>query len=251
MIDAGYEYDPHTLVLRRAEQALAAGMGGIVCSAERSGGGAQDRRAGAGGGDARHPAGGRRPWRPEARDDARRGDPRRRQPSRRRPPDRRRGRQGGGGAGDPRRDGAADCQEEDDGRRDTGSPMSMCAIPRATRAMSRPRSLAFDKYGARFLARGGAHEKTEGPGRPATSSSSSESLSVAHDCYHSPEYQRAGRHPPEGFADAEMVLVEGCRALEPVSGGLGRSHGPASLPIAPAIGTEIEAGQTGADLETR
>ncbi|WP_181175393.1 orotidine-5'-phosphate decarboxylase [Mesorhizobium sp. B1-1-4] len=33
VIDAGYEYDPHTLVLRRAEQALHAGMGGIVCSA--------------------------------------------------------------------------------------------------------------------------------------------------------------------------------------------------------------------------
>ena len=33
MIDAGYEYDPHTLVLRRAEQAFAAGMGGVVCSA--------------------------------------------------------------------------------------------------------------------------------------------------------------------------------------------------------------------------
>ncbi len=33
MAEAGYEYDPHTLVLRRAEQALAAGMGGIVCSA--------------------------------------------------------------------------------------------------------------------------------------------------------------------------------------------------------------------------
>lgn len=33
MIDAGYEYDPHTLVLRRAEQVLAAGMGGVVCSA--------------------------------------------------------------------------------------------------------------------------------------------------------------------------------------------------------------------------
>ena len=29
MIDAGYEYDPHTLVLRRSEQALHAGMGGI------------------------------------------------------------------------------------------------------------------------------------------------------------------------------------------------------------------------------
>jgi orotidine-5'-phosphate decarboxylase len=33
MIDAGYEYDPHTLVLRRAEQARVAGMGGVVCSA--------------------------------------------------------------------------------------------------------------------------------------------------------------------------------------------------------------------------
>lgn len=36
VIDAGYEYDPHTLVLRRAEQALAAGMGGIVCSAQEA-----------------------------------------------------------------------------------------------------------------------------------------------------------------------------------------------------------------------
>ncbi|MCO6187337.1 orotidine-5'-phosphate decarboxylase [Rhizobium sp. L1K21] len=36
MIAAGYEYDPHTLVLRRAEQALEAGMGGIVCSAEEA-----------------------------------------------------------------------------------------------------------------------------------------------------------------------------------------------------------------------
>ena len=33
MMAAGYECDPHTLVLRRAEQALQAGMGGIVCSA--------------------------------------------------------------------------------------------------------------------------------------------------------------------------------------------------------------------------
>ncbi len=36
LVEAGYEYDPHTLVLRRAEQALSAGMGGIVCSAEES-----------------------------------------------------------------------------------------------------------------------------------------------------------------------------------------------------------------------
>lgn len=33
MAEAGYGYDPRTLVLRRAEQALQADMGGIVCSA--------------------------------------------------------------------------------------------------------------------------------------------------------------------------------------------------------------------------
>lgn len=33
LIDAGYEHDPHTLVLKRAEQAKSCGMGGVVCSA--------------------------------------------------------------------------------------------------------------------------------------------------------------------------------------------------------------------------
>ena len=91
MIDAGYEYDPHTLVLRRAEQALAAGMGGIVCAASEA---AAVRKIV--GPDLAvvtpgHPAGRQRAGRPEARDDARRRDPRRRQPSGRRPADRRRG----------------------------------------------------------------------------------------------------------------------------------------------------------------
>jgi orotidine-5'-phosphate decarboxylase len=36
LIEVGYEYDPHTLVLRRCEQALSAGMGGIVCSASEA-----------------------------------------------------------------------------------------------------------------------------------------------------------------------------------------------------------------------
>jgi orotidine-5'-phosphate decarboxylase len=37
LLDAGYQYDPQALVLRRAEQARAAGMGGIVCSAAEAG----------------------------------------------------------------------------------------------------------------------------------------------------------------------------------------------------------------------
>lgn len=36
MIEAGYDYAPNALVLRRAEQARRAGMGGIVCSAEEA-----------------------------------------------------------------------------------------------------------------------------------------------------------------------------------------------------------------------
>ncbi|WP_160007239.1 orotidine-5'-phosphate decarboxylase [Rhizobium sp. 18055] len=36
LAEAGYSGDPRSLVLRRAEQARAAGMGGIVCSAEES-----------------------------------------------------------------------------------------------------------------------------------------------------------------------------------------------------------------------
>lgn len=36
LIEAGYQSDPRSLVLRRAGQALQAGMGGIVCSAEEA-----------------------------------------------------------------------------------------------------------------------------------------------------------------------------------------------------------------------
>lgn len=36
LVEAGYEYDPYTLVLKRAEQAHRAGMGGIVCSANEA-----------------------------------------------------------------------------------------------------------------------------------------------------------------------------------------------------------------------
>lgn len=36
LVEAGYNLEPRALVLRRAEQALAAGMGGIVCSADEA-----------------------------------------------------------------------------------------------------------------------------------------------------------------------------------------------------------------------
>ena len=68
--------------------------------------------------------------------------------------------------------------------------------------------IAFDKYGAKFLARGGEHEKAEGAGRGRNVIIEFESLKVAHDCYHSPEYQRAAAIRQK-VADGEIVLVEG------------------------------------------
>ncbi|MDQ2632453.1 MAG: DUF1330 domain-containing protein [Pseudomonadota bacterium] len=67
---------------------------------------------------------------------------------------------------------------------------------------------AFDKYGARFLARGGAHEATEGRGRARNVVIEFPSLKAAQECYHSPEYT-AAKAIRQKFADAEMVLVEG------------------------------------------
>ena len=67
---------------------------------------------------------------------------------------------------------------------------------------------AFEKFGARFLARGGSYHVMEGKGRPRNVVIEFASLQAAHDCYHSPEYT-AARAIRQTFATAEMVLVEG------------------------------------------
>lgn len=68
--------------------------------------------------------------------------------------------------------------------------------------------LAFDRFGARMLARGGACEQVEGQGRGRNVILEFDSLQAAHDCYHSPEYQ-AAKAIRQQFADGEIVLVEG------------------------------------------
>jgi uncharacterized protein (DUF1330 family) len=72
-------------------------------------------------------------------------------------------------------------------------------------AAARP---AFEKYGARFLARGGAYEACEGRARVRNVIIEFASLQVAHDCYHSPEYS-AARAIRAKYADGELLLVEG------------------------------------------
>ncbi|WP_113153676.1 DUF1330 domain-containing protein [Nitratireductor sp. OM-1] len=67
---------------------------------------------------------------------------------------------------------------------------------------------AFEKFGARFLARGGEWEGLEGTGRGRNVVIEFPSLQAAHDCYNSPEYQ-AAKAIRNTVADADMVLVEG------------------------------------------
>ena len=68
--------------------------------------------------------------------------------------------------------------------------------------------VAFKKYGAVILARGGAHQQMEGEGRPRNVVIEFPSLQAAIDCYNSPEYQ-AAKANRTGAGIADIVLVEG------------------------------------------
>lgn len=67
---------------------------------------------------------------------------------------------------------------------------------------------AFERYGARFLARGGAYEAMEGTGRGRNVVIEFPSFEAAKDCYNSPEYQEA-KAIRQSVAEADMVIVEG------------------------------------------
>lgn len=67
---------------------------------------------------------------------------------------------------------------------------------------------AFAAHGARFLARGGAHEVMEGPVLDRHVVIEFPSLAAAKACYASAEYQ-AAKAQRIGAATAHVVLVEG------------------------------------------
>lgn len=67
---------------------------------------------------------------------------------------------------------------------------------------------AFEKYGARFLARGGSYRVMEGRDRARNVVIEFPSMQAALDCYNSPDYQ-AAKAIRVAVADAEMVIVEG------------------------------------------
>jgi len=67
---------------------------------------------------------------------------------------------------------------------------------------------AFERFGAKFLARGGACDPIEGPGRARNVIIEFASMQDAADCYRSPEYQHA-KSIRQQYADGEIMLVEG------------------------------------------
>jgi uncharacterized protein (DUF1330 family) len=67
---------------------------------------------------------------------------------------------------------------------------------------------AFEKYGAKFLARGGTWEAMEGRGRGRNVVIEFPSFEAAKACYNSPEYQ-AAKAIRQKHAEAEMIIVEG------------------------------------------
>lgn len=68
--------------------------------------------------------------------------------------------------------------------------------------------IAFEKFGARILARGGKSAQLEGEGRPRNVVIEFPSYDDAVKCYNSAEYQ-AAKSKRQGAGIAEIVIVEG------------------------------------------
>lgn len=68
--------------------------------------------------------------------------------------------------------------------------------------------IAFKKYNARILARGGAYEQMEGNGHARNVVIEFDSMADALACYNSDEYQSAKTHRA-GAGIADIVIVEG------------------------------------------
>jgi uncharacterized protein (DUF1330 family) len=67
---------------------------------------------------------------------------------------------------------------------------------------------AFQKFGARFIVRGGAFETMEGNARERNVVVEFKDRSTAFACYQSPEYQGA-RTIRQKYADADFIIIDG------------------------------------------
>lgn len=80
--------------------------------------------------------------------------------------------------------------------------------PQAYEAYRQANAVAFAKYGARFIVRGGAQQVREGTAKGRTVVIEFDSLATAQACYDSPEYQ-AAKALRDPVSSGDMVIVEG------------------------------------------
>ena len=75
-------------------------------------------------------------------------------------------------------------------------------------------AVAFQKYGARFLVRGGQSEVVEGSGRSRLVVIEFQDYATAIQCYRSPEYAKA-MALRKGRSFADVIIVEGYEGPQP------------------------------------
>jgi uncharacterized protein (DUF1330 family) len=86
--------------------------------------------------------------------------------------------------------------------------------PEGYQAYVAANAVAFRKYGARFLVRGGTFEAHEGVSRSRNIVLEFDDYATALACYHSPEY-RAAKALREGRSEADLVVIEGYDGPQP------------------------------------
>ena len=86
--------------------------------------------------------------------------------------------------------------------------------PEAYKAYVAENAVAFRKYGAKFLVRGGKNEVPEGTSRSRTVVLEFKDHATALACYHSPEYAKAIKLR-QGNSAADIVVIEGYDGPQP------------------------------------
>jgi len=75
-------------------------------------------------------------------------------------------------------------------------------------------AIAFKKYGAHFIVRGGKFESVEGTSRGRNNVIEFPSYQAALDCWHSPEYKRASPIRAQA-TQADIIIIEGYDGPQP------------------------------------
>ena len=86
--------------------------------------------------------------------------------------------------------------------------------PEGYKAYVAENAVAFRKYGARFLVRGGKTDPAEGQPRSRVVVIEFPSFQAAQDCYHSPEYARA-MALRQGKSVMDLAITEGYDGPQP------------------------------------